>query len=75
METDKKNNFHRAENLIKQLNKNENIETKENPTVTEVITRLQELQNDKQAYQHTKLIKETIGLLNKNQNINELDDY
>ena len=68
-------NTRKAAELVKQLNKDENIEVKENPTISEVVGKLEELLKDEKAYKHTKLIKETIGLLNKNQNLNELDDY
>lgn len=68
-------NTEEAAELVKQLNKEETVEAKENPTITEVVAKLEELLKDEKAYKHTKLIKETIGLLNKNQNLNELDDY
>lgn len=51
---------------MKQLNKEETVEAKENPTITKVVAKLEELLKDEKAYKHTKLIKETIGLLNKN---------
>jgi hypothetical protein len=68
-------NTEEAAELVKQLNKEETVEAKENPTITKVVGKLEELLKDEKAYKHTKLIKETIGLLNKNQNLNELDDY
>ena len=68
-------NTEEAAELVKQLNKEETVEAKENPTITKVVAKLEELLKDEKAYKHTKLIKETIGLLNKNQNLNELDDY
>lgn len=72
---DKGENNEEAQNLIKQLHKDGNIEVKENPTITEVVDKLERLLKDEKAYRHTKLIKETIELLNKNQNLNELDEY
>lgn len=74
-EKDKSNNTEEAKNLVKQLNKNESMEKKENPTITEAVGKLEALLKDEKAYRHTKLIKETIELLNKNQNLNELDEY
>lgn len=68
-------NTEEAAELVKQLNKEETVEVKENPTITEVVGKLEELLKDEKAYKHTKLIKETVQLLNKNQNLNELDDY
>jgi len=68
-------NTEEAAELVKQLNKEETVEVKENPTITEVVGKLEELLKDEKAYKHTKLIKETVQLLNKNQNLNELDEY
>ena len=68
-------NTEKAAELVKQLNKGETVEVKENPTITEVVGKLEELLKDEKAYKHMKLIKETVQLLNKNQNLNELDEY